>query len=239
MVAELQIGVDQADAALQIAPRGDGGVDRERGRAHAALCAIERNDAALRRVLLGMRALEAREQAAHAGRQLLRVDRLRQVVVGARAQREHLRVDVRAATEQDDRRVRAAALRLADAHHELHPGRTTQVVVAHHQVGPLGGPLAQTRRPVGRGDDVVPVVAQHVAQLLLDGRLCGHELDSGGHDSPLCLGSDARPDSARSLLPRRYPQTHQKSPAMDLTHDGPGLMVPNVGHADITGPSKA
>ena len=49
MVAELQVAVDQADLAAELAVEGDRRVDRDRRGAHAALRAVEREHAPERR----------------------------------------------------------------------------------------------------------------------------------------------------------------------------------------------
>ena len=77
---------------------GDRRVDGDRRRAHAALGAVEGEDAAQRRPpdeeVLGR---EAGQQALDAGDQLGRVEGLDQVVVGARAQALDLRFTSRSA----------------------------------------------------------------------------------------------------------------------------------------------
>ena len=49
VVAELQVGVDEADLAAELAMERDRRVDRDRRRAHAALGAVEREHPAERR----------------------------------------------------------------------------------------------------------------------------------------------------------------------------------------------
>ena len=126
----------------------------------------------------------------------------------------------------------AGALRLADAHDELHARRAAQVVIARNQVGPLSGPDAQALRAVGGSDDLVPVTAQHVAQLERYGGLCGYDQDAGGHGSPFGLGGHPRPGFL--LYPRcsRTPRTRPEGP---LPTKGTGPHAPD---ASIIRPMK-
>ena len=87
VVAELEVAVDQADLAPELAVEGDRGVDGDGRRPDAALGAVEREDPAHRRP--GQQHVARREpgeQALDAGQQLGRVERLDEVVVGAGAQ---------------------------------------------------------------------------------------------------------------------------------------------------------
>jgi hypothetical protein len=106
VVAELEVAIDQADLAAELAMQRDGGVDRDGRRAHAALRAVEREDPAHRRA--GQQRLARREpgeQALDPREQLGRVERLDEVVVGARAQAADLLLDLALGGEHDDRDV--------------------------------------------------------------------------------------------------------------------------------------
>src|ERR1019366_1773999 len=95
MVAELEVRIDKDDLPAEFALERDRRVDRERGGTHAALGAVEGEDAAEGRpadqqVARG----EAGEQALDPGEQLGRVERLDQVVVGASAEALDLLLDL-------------------------------------------------------------------------------------------------------------------------------------------------
>ena len=86
-------------------------VDRDRRRADAALGAVVGVDAAHRRPAderLARR--EARDERLHPGEQLGRVERLDEVVVGARPQRADLALHVAIVRQHDDRDVPSGAL---------------------------------------------------------------------------------------------------------------------------------
>ncbi len=87
VVAELEVAVDQGDLAPELAVERDGRVDRDGRRPDAALGAVEREDPPERRPCeerFPWR--EARQEALDPGKQLGRVERLDEVVVGARPQ---------------------------------------------------------------------------------------------------------------------------------------------------------
>ena len=110
--------------------------------------------------------------------------------------------------------MRGTGFRLADAHDQLHARRAAQVVVTRHQVGPLGGPDTQALRAIGRGDDVVSVAAQHVAELERYGGLCGYDQDSGRHGSPFGYeGANARAGFRAYPRCSRTPRTRPEGPS--------------------------
>ena len=108
VVAELEIGVDEADLRPSSLVEGDRRVDRDGRRADPALGAVESQDPAHRRASeqrLARR--EAGEQALDPREQLGWMERLDEVVVGACPEAADLLLDLPFGGQHDDRDVDA------------------------------------------------------------------------------------------------------------------------------------
>ena len=106
VVAELQVAIDEADLAPELAVEGDRRVDGDGRRPDAALGPVEREDPPHRRP--GEQRVARREpgeQALDPGQQLGRVERLDEVVVGTRAEAADLLLHLPLGGEHDDRDV--------------------------------------------------------------------------------------------------------------------------------------
>src|SRR5581483_10252973 len=150
---------------------------------------------------LEARDLRAPEQRADARAKLTDRERLRDVVVRAELEPDHLVELVVAGREHDDRHAARGAQALAD----LEPVEPRQHDVEHDEVDALRGELAQRLLPVGRLDNGVSVLLEREGEHLPDGVLVVDEEDRGGrigHRSPgaarIALGmSTARTPKAR------------------------------------------
>ncbi len=116
----------------------------------------------------------AAQQGAQAGQQLLALEGLDQVVVGAGVQALHARVQRLARGEDEDRHV--AALAQPPGHlHAVDPG---QAQVEHHGVGLEHGGLLQGRLAVAGDAHLVALHAQRAAQHAGDVAVVLHHEDS-------------------------------------------------------------
>ncbi len=188
VVAELQVAIDQCDLAPELAMERDRGVDRDGRRPHPALGAVERQGATERRPGEQRFArCEAGEQALDPGQQLRRVERLDEVVVGARAQAADLLLDLPLGGEHDDRNVAGGALLGPDLGRDLVAVELGQHDVEQDQVGRLGSPQAESLRAIGRDDDVVAFLLERVLQEPLYVRVVVDDEDLGRHQSSMEL----------------------------------------------------
>ncbi len=106
----------------------------------------------------------AAQQGAQAGEQLLALERLDEVVVGARVQALDARVDGVARGEHEDRHVVGRAQPAGD----LDAVELGQPEVEDHEVGVVGGRLAQRRLAVAGDAHLVAVQAQRALERLGD-----------------------------------------------------------------------
>ena len=183
VVAELEVPVHQADPPAQ-ALEGDGGVDRDRRRADAALGPVVGVDPAHRRApddrLAGR---EARHEALHPRQQLGRMERLDQVVVCAGPQGPHLLLHVPLGREHDDRDVHARGLLGADADGDLVAVEVLQRHVEEDERRDLLLPEAETLGAVTGDDDLEPLLPEGVLEKSLDaGVVVDDEYLSGQSD---------------------------------------------------------
>ena len=184
VVAELQVAVDEADLAAELAVERDGGVDGDGRRPDAALGAVEREDPAERRACQEHVARrEAGQQALDPGQQLRRVERLDQVVVGTGAEALDLLLDLALGGQHDDRDVGRLALLRPDLGRDLVAVQLGQHHVEEDQVRPLGAPQPEAFGTIRRHDDVVALLLQGVLQQPLDIRVVIDDQDLGRHQS--------------------------------------------------------
>ena len=188
VVAELEVAVDQAHPPPEALER-DRGVDRDRRRAHPALRPVVGVDAAHRRPAdERVAGREAGDEALHPGEQLGRVERLDQVVVGARAEGSDLLLHVSLGREHDDRDVGPGSLLGADPRGDRVAVDRLEGDVEQDQRRRLELPQPQALGPVGRDRDVVPLLLEGVLQQTLDARIVIDDEDFPGQTVLLAGG---------------------------------------------------
>ena len=195
MVAELEVAVDQADFPTELAVEGDRRVDRDRRRPDAALRPVQGEDAPERwppdeRLVWR----EPGQEALNPGHQLGRVERLDQVVVGARPQAADLLLDLAFSGEHDDRDVAGGPFLGPDLRRHLVAVELREHDVEEDQVRSLGAPQAEPLRAVGGNDDFVALLLQRVLKQALHVGVIVDDEDLGRHQSP-----------SRPLTPGRRP----------------------------------
>ena len=174
-------------------------VDRDRRRPDAALGAVVGVDAAHRRPTherLARR--EARDERLHAGEQLGRVERLDEVVVGARTQRTDLLLHVAVGREHDDRDVATGPFLGPDPCRDLEPVDAHGGGVEQDQRGRLLLPQREPLGASGRDEDLVPLLLEGVLEESLDARVVIDDEDLAGHPTSRIV---ATPWRARSPDP--------------------------------------
>jgi hypothetical protein len=205
MVAELQVAVDEADLAAELAVQRDRRVDRDRRRAHAALRTVEGVHAPERRPrehqLLGR---EAGEQALDPREQLRRVERLDQVVVCAGAHAADLLLHLAFAVSMMIGMWLPLGLLGPDLLGDLVAVELGEHDVEQDHVRQLGAPQPESLGTVDRADDLVALLLQRVLQQSLDiGIVIDHE-DLGGHQSSPAFkrGDSVRRRASSPAAPR-------------------------------------
>ena len=136
--------------------------------------AVDLDHVTLARVVAGRG--RAAQERAHAAAELPDRERLRDVVVGAELEPEHLVELVVAGGEHDDRHGALRAQPLAD----LEPVELREHHVEHDQVDRLVAELPQRLLAVARLDDAEAVALERVGEELLDRVLVVDEEDRGG-----------------------------------------------------------
>ena len=117
------------------------------------------------------------EQGADAGGQLAQREGLRDVVVGAELQPDHLVELGILGREHDDRDAGFGA----DDAHDLDAGELGEHQVEQDEVRALGPELGQRLAPVGRGDDAEPVGLERLDERLAQGRFVLDDQDRSCH----------------------------------------------------------
>jgi hypothetical protein len=130
----------------------------------------------------------AAQRRSHAAAELANRERLRDVIVGAELETQHLVDLVVARSQHDDRDVATSPQLLAD----LEAVHLRQHEVEDDEIDSVLIEPAKRLLPIVRLDHAVPVALERIRQQLLDGLLVVHEEDGGG------VGHEPRVD--RDLL---------------------------------------
>ena len=130
-------------------------------------------------------ALRSAQHRPHPRHQLLRAERLRQIVVGAQLQADQLVRLLGPRGQHDDRDLSFAAQGAGD----VQAIQSGQSQVQHHKVGPARAHSAERGRPIDRREHGEPTVLEIVADQLHDPRLVVHHKDGRHGDHPRCRHS--------------------------------------------------
>ena len=176
---------------------------------------------------LGLRERGAPQDGLHAAAELAHRERLRDVVVGAELEAEHLVGLLGLRGEHDDRHGAARADRAADVE-AVHP---RQHHVEHDEVEVVLAQPVERLPAVERRNDVVALLAQGIGQQLLDRQLVVDEQDARGRGCSTFENCRLRRSDRAADLPRGV----RAGPSGDRAGD---VLVPEPAEAAAAGTGR-